>query len=149
MRHISTLETIVTTTDASLEDADYAALAEFRHTIRRFLAFSEAHAARVGLTPQQHQALLAIRAAHRDQATVGHVAEQLVLKPHSATGLIDRLAAQGLITRETAQNDRRRALLRLTGKAADILAELSTAHRDEIQRLRPALSAILDQFDQR
>ena len=137
----------MTAMDSSLDDADYTALAEFRHTIRRFLAFSEAHAARVGLTPQQHQALLAIRAAHPDQATVGHVAEQLVLKPHSATGLIDRLAMLGLITRETAPNDRRRALLRLTEKALAILEELSTAHREEIQRLRPTLSDILSQFD--
>lgn len=137
----------MTAMDSSLDDADYTALAEFRHTIRRFLAFSEAHAARVGLTPQQHQALLAIRAAHPDQATVGHVAEQLVLKPHSATGLIDRLAVLGLITRETAPNDRRRALLRLTEKALAILEELSAAHREEIQRLRPTLSDILSQFD--
>jgi len=146
MRYNTTLETAVTAMDTSLDDADYAALAEFRHTIRRFLAFSEAHAARVGLTPQQHQALLAIRATPPHQATVGHVAEQLVLKPHSATGLIDRLAALGLITRETAENDRRRALLRLTEKALGILEELSAAHRDEIQRLRPALSDILSQF---
>lgn len=137
----------MTAMDSSLDDADYTALAEFRHTIRRFLAFSEAHAARVGLTPQQHQALLAIRAADPDQATVGHVAEQLVLKPHSATGLIDRLAVLGLITRETAPNDRRRALLRLTEKALAILEELSAAHREEIQRLRPTLSDILSQFD--
>jgi DNA-binding MarR family transcriptional regulator len=147
MRYKSTLETAVTAMDTALDDADYAALAEFRHTIRRFLAFSEAHAARVGLTPQQHQALLAIRAAQPDQATVGHVADQLVLKPHSATGLVDRLAGLELITRETAENDRRRALLRLTDKALGILEELSATHRDEIQRLRPELSNILRQFD--
>lgn len=137
----------MTAMNTALDDADYVALAEFRHTIRRFLAFSEAHAARVGLTPQQHQALLAIRAAPLDQATVGHVADQLVLKPHSATGLVDRLAVLGLITRETAADDRRRALLRLTEKARAILAELSAAHREEIQRLRPALSDVLSQFD--
>jgi len=147
MRYKSTLETAVTAMDTALDDADYEALEEFRHTIRRFLAFSEAHAARVGLTPQQHQALLAIRAAQPDQATVGHVADQLGLKPHSATGLVDRLAGLELITRETAENDRRRALLRLTDKALGILEELSATHRDEIQRLRPELSNILRQFD--
>lgn len=133
--------------DQPLADADYAALANFRHAIRRFQAFSEACAAEVGLTPQQHQALLAIRAAEPDQATVGYVAERLILKPHSATGLVSRLETLGLIARRTAEGDRRRALLGLTERAYALLVELSGAHRDEIQRLRPLISAIFDQLD--
>ncbi|WP_421850220.1 MarR family winged helix-turn-helix transcriptional regulator [Novosphingobium sp.] len=128
---------------APLDDADYVALASFRHALRSFLAFSEARAQEVGLTPQQHQALLAIRAADPGRATVGYVAERLILKPHSATGLIDRLEALGLVTRETGAGDRRRALLRLTGKAYRLLEDLSAVHRDEIQRLRPVLVEIL------
>jgi hypothetical protein len=38
----------------------YAAIAAFRLELRRFLAFSEAAAGKVGLPAQQHQALLAI-----------------------------------------------------------------------------------------
>jgi DNA-binding MarR family transcriptional regulator len=130
-----------------LADADYVALATFRHEIRRFQAFSEERAAEVGLTPQQHQALLAIRAADPDQATVGYVAERLILKPHSATGLVDRLVALGLVTRETAQSDRRRALLRLTARSHELLVELSSVHREQIRRLRPLLAAIFEQLD--
>jgi DNA-binding MarR family transcriptional regulator len=126
---------------------DYAALADFRHAIRRFHAFSEARAAEAGLTPQQHQALLVIRAADPDQATISHVADRLILKPHSVTGLVDRLEAIGLVTRHAAEQDRRRALLRLTERAYAILAGLSGAHRDEIQRLRPLLSAIFERLD--
>ena len=117
---------------ALLAEEDYRALADFRHEIRRFQAFSEAHASKVGLTPQQHQALLAIRAADADQATVGYIAERLILKAHSATGLVDRLDALDLIIREVALDDRRRTLLRLTPKAYDILASLSAVHREEI-----------------
>jgi len=124
---------------ALLAEEDYRALADFRHEIRRFQAFSEAHASKVGLTPQQHQALLAIRAADADQATVGYIAERLILKAHSATGLVDRLDALDLIIREVALDDRRRTLLRLTPKAYDILASLSAVHREEIRRLRPLL----------
>lgn len=131
---------------APLEDADYVALANFRYALRRFQAFSEERAMEVGLTPQQHQALLAIRAADPAQATVGYVAERLILKPHSATGLIDRLEILGLVTRETGTSDRRRALLRLTDHAYELLEALSAVHRDEIQRLRPVLSAILGSF---
>lgn len=132
--------------DGPLVDADYAALARFRHAIRRFQAFSEAQAAEIGLTPQQHQALLAVRAAEPDAATIGHLAERLILKPHSATGLVDRLEALGLVTRRIAEDDRRRALLRLTPRAYDMLAALSAAHRDEIRRLRPLLAEIFDQL---
>ena len=80
---------------SELTDADYAALANFRYALRQFLAFSERRAAECGLTPQQHQALLAIRGATQSPVTVGYVAERLALKPHSATGLIDRLEAIG------------------------------------------------------
>ena len=126
-----------------LRDRDYAALAEFRYALRRFEAFSEGRAAEQGLTPQQHQALLAIRGAAAGQATVGYLAERLILKPHSATGLVDRLEAAGLVVRETVPDDRRRARLRLTERAHDVLTLLSAVHRDEIRRLRPALEDIL------
>lgn len=130
----------------SFSKSQYENLAAFRFALRKFLRFSEDAAGEAGLTPQQHQALLAIRAADPARATVGYVAERLILKPHSATGLIDRLETLGLVRRETGGEDRRRALLRLTEKAYGLLEQLSSAHRDEIQRLRPILSDILDSF---
>ena len=110
------------------------------------MAFSETKAGEVGLTPQQHQGLLAIRAAPAGMATVGYVAERLVLKPHSATGLVDRLEALDLVIRSTSAEDRRRALLTLTDKAEAVLARLTVAHRDEIKRLGPVLQQVLDRF---
>lgn len=127
-----------------LSDADYAALADFRYTLREFMAFSEGEAAAHGLTGRQHQALLAIRAAPPEEATVGHVAGRLLLKPHSATGLVNRLEALGLLHRRHSASDRRQALLALTDKAEAILADLSATHREEIKRLRPLLTALLD-----
>ena len=124
---------------ANSTDIDYAALAEFRFALRRFQVFSEAKAAEAGLTPQQHQALLAIRAAGPDDATIGYVAQRLIVKPHTASELIDRLEAIDLVRREPAPSDRRRALLRLTSQATSILSALSSAHREEIRRLQPLL----------
>ena len=124
---------------SDLTDIDYAALAEFRFALRRFQMFSETKAGEAGLTPQQHQALLAIRAADPDAATVGYVAQRLIVKPHTASELIDRLEAIGLVRREPAPSDRRRALLRLTSQATSILSALSSAHREEIRRLQPLL----------
>ncbi|HEX7853280.1 MAG TPA: helix-turn-helix domain-containing protein [Sphingobium sp.] len=129
-----------------LGDADYAALAAFRHAIRRFQAFSEEKALEVGLTPQQHQALLAIRGCDPGAATVGHVAERLILKPHSATGLVNRLEALELVVREAAVDDRRRALLRVTPKAYALLDTLSVVHREEIQRMQPVFGEIFAQL---
>lgn len=126
-----------------LSDADYVTLADFRYTLRQFMAFSEGEAAEQGLTAQQHQALLAIRAARPDKATIGYVAERLILKPHSATGLIDRLEALELLARRPSAADRRQALLELTAKAETILAELSATHREEMRRLRPLFEALL------
>lgn len=128
---------------ANLTDDDYAALAEFRFALRQFQVFSEERAAEAGLKPQQHQALLAIRAADPDEATVGYVAQRLIVKPHSASELIDRLEVQGLVRREPTQSDRRRALIRLTPQASRILSDLSSAHREEIRRLQPSLAAHL------
>jgi len=75
--------------------------------------------------------------------TVGTIAERLILKPHSATGLVDRLEALDLVTRHEASADRRRAVLRLTGKAETLLAKLSTTHREEIGRLKPLLADLM------
>ena len=131
----------------ALTDADYVTLADFRHTLRQFLAFSESRAAEFGLTPQQHQALLAIRGAAASRATVGFVAERLILKPHSATGLVDRLEALGLVSRHISSEDRRQAILTLTKKARSLLDGLSVTHREEIVRIRPLLADLLARLD--
>lgn len=126
-----------------LSQTDYETLAAFRFELRQFLQFSEQAAKAVGLTPQQHQALLAIRADPRSSMTVGEMAEQLFIKPHSASELVERLIALDLLTRETESGDRRRAWLSLTAAARARLHRLSTAHRAEVVRLRPTLNAIL------
>lgn len=136
----------MTSEAGALDDDDYAALAEFRFALRKFQAFSDDRATQEGLTPQQHQALLALRAAPATEATVGYIARRLLLKPHSATGLLDRLEKQGLVTRHIGDADRRRAQLRLTPQALDILAKLSNAHREEIGRLKPLLIEMLARF---
>lgn len=130
-----------------LTEAEYGALAEFRYTLRQFQAFSERAAGEVGLTPQQHQALLAIRGAPQGTVTIGYVAARLALKPHSATGLVDRLEGMELITRHASPHDRRQALLRLTTKARRVLRKLSKTNREEILRIRPLLRDLLEQLN--
>src|SRR6266566_9056175 len=86
---------------ARISKAQYEMLAAFRYQLRQFLHFSEQAAQKAGLTPRQHQALLAIKGfPGRDSVTIGELAEQLQIAHHSAVGLVDRLEAQNLIVRE-------------------------------------------------
>jgi DNA-binding MarR family transcriptional regulator len=117
-----------------LGQEDYQALGAFRDALRRFLRFSEAGAQSIGLTPQQHQALLAIRAWHgTEPMSVGQLAEKLLIKNHSAVGLVARLQERGLVTRETSPDDRRRVLLRLTPSAEDQLENISRNNLRELK----------------
>ncbi|HEY5347214.1 MAG TPA: helix-turn-helix domain-containing protein, partial [Rhizomicrobium sp.] len=73
----------------NLRPEDYRLLAEFRHLMRQFLAFSESAATKAGLAPQRHQALLAIK-GFGGALTIGELAERLSIRPNSAVGLVDR-----------------------------------------------------------
>ena len=124
--------------------AEYEVLAEFRYTLRQFMSFSENAAEEIGLTPQQHQALLAIKGfPGREQITVGELSERLQIKHHSAVGLIDRLEAENLIDRSAGLTDRRKVFISLTGRGLSILEKLSTIHREELRRLGPQLRLLL------
>lgn len=132
-----------TSTDV-LTKADYEALAELRHALRRFSAFSEGAAKEAGLPPQQHQALLAMKGAPEDQAvTIGALAERLLIAPQTATELADRLAEAGLVEREADPTDRRRQVLKLTEKSETVLAHLSKVHLREIRDMAPRLIGVL------
>ncbi len=131
-----------------LTQADYTSLADFRYLLRHFLAFSEVAAQKAGLTPQQHQALLAVKGfPGRERATIGELAERLNLRHHSVVGLIDRLVSKGLLRRHVDTADRRRVKIELTAKSQGLLASLTLAHRDELRRLAPLLHALLAQVE--
>lgn len=127
-----------------LKPSDYRLLAEFRYYLRTFAAFSEEAAREAGLSPQQHQALLAIKGfAGKDAPTVGDLARSLSIRHHSAVGLVDRLVEARLLVRYFDANDRRRVALVLTRRAEEILARLSAVHRGELRRIGPMLRSIL------
>ncbi len=124
--------------------AEYEMLAAFRYALRQFLRFSENVVGKVGLTPQQHQALLAVKGyPGRDSATVGELAERLQIKHNSAVGLVDRLVTQRLLARHPATADRRQVYVSLTAHGARVLERLTAVHQDEISRVGPGLGALL------
>ncbi len=132
---------------AKISKADYETLAAFRYALRQFLHFSEEAAEAVGLTPQQHQALLAIRGfPGREQVTIGELAERLQIRHHSAVGLVDRLVTQKLVARAAAENDRRQVHVTLTSRGLSTLEQLSAVHRAELRRIGPQISQLLTQL---
>ena len=129
----------------SITKAHYEALAGFRYALRQFLRFSEDAALAAGITPQQHQAMLAIKGfPGRDDVTIGELAERLQIKHHSAVGLADRLVAEKYIRRMTDKNDRRHVRLTLTARGETVLQQLSAAHQEQLRRMGPQLDQLLD-----
>jgi DNA-binding MarR family transcriptional regulator len=127
-----------------LKQSDYAALAEFRHQIRRFLHFSEQAARRAGVEPQQHQLMLALRAAGgRNGSRIADLAERLQIQHHSAVELVSRLEEKSLIERNRGAEDRREVYVSLTPRGAQVLRDLTLHHREELRSAAPALIAAL------
>jgi DNA-binding MarR family transcriptional regulator len=125
-----------------LSDDAYARLLSLRTSLRVFLRWSEQQARAAGLTPAQHQLLLAIR-GHSDPRgpTVGEVADYLLLRHHSAVGLVDRADAVGLLERVRDEDDHRVVRLRLTEEGMRRLEALSALHIQEIERLASTIRA--------
>ena len=118
-------------------DAEYRALAQFRRALRSFLYFSEEAARAAGLTPSQHQLLLAVRGSDSDEApTIGDVADWMKLRHHSAVELVNRAESSGLVRRVPDATDHRRQRLVVTKLGESKLSSLSTLHREELRRFR-------------
>jgi DNA-binding MarR family transcriptional regulator len=122
----------------------YESLAALRHALRRFLNFSQGAARQSGLTPQQHQALLAIKGfPGRDFVSITELAERLQLRHHSTVGLVDRLTRARLLRRTPSVSDRRRVELRLTTQGEKVIEKLSATHLQELRQFGPELHRLI------
>jgi DNA-binding MarR family transcriptional regulator len=112
-------------------------LLRFRTDLRRFLRWSEERAKEAGLTPMQHQLLLAIRGISDPRGpTIQDAARALLLQHNSAVELAERTERAGLIRRVPDRQDRRVVRLRLTPLGSRRLGELAGSHLEELGRLR-------------
>lgn len=131
-----------------LRKAQYETLAAFRYALRKFIHFSETAAETTGITPQQHQALLAIKGfPERERVTVGELAERLQLRHHSTVGLIDRLVVEKLAARASSKEDRRQVFIQLTNRGEKTLEKLSTVHHEQLKQIGPELSQLLERLN--
>ncbi|MGH9297748.1 MAG: MarR family winged helix-turn-helix transcriptional regulator [Acidimicrobiales bacterium] len=128
-----------------LDDAHYQKLLVARTALRRFLRWSEERAQGAGMTPAQHQLLVAIR-GHGGQMspTIGDVADSLLLRHHSAVGLVQRAEAAGLVRRMVDKEDRRLVRLDLTPKGRKALGSIATQSVEELRRLHAALNPMVE-----
>jgi DNA-binding MarR family transcriptional regulator len=134
-----------TVAERPFSDDDYRTLAAFRAGLRRFLHFSEEAARTAGLSPQQHQLLIAIRGhGGSEPPTVGELATALRIRHHSAVGLIDRMTRAGYVRREGSTADNRRVHVAITPAGDALLRSLTAAHRQEHRQLATLLRQLTE-----
>jgi DNA-binding MarR family transcriptional regulator len=129
---------------ADLTAGDYQHLLAFRTSLRRFLHWSRTQAASVGLTPAQHQLLVAVK-GHPGPLppTISDLAGYLLLRHHSVVELVDRAENSGLVVRRGDDEDGRLTRVELTADGNARLSRLTPAHLDELRNLAPVLDRLV------
>jgi DNA-binding MarR family transcriptional regulator len=78
---------------------------------------------------------------------LGELSKRTMVTNGNVTGLVERLEADGLVVRETPDDDRRVTVAKLTAKGDDLFATMAAAHeswlRDMMADLDPADVAAL------
>jgi len=123
---------------------EYENLLAFRTSLRQFLHWSHSQAQAVGLTPAQHQLMVAVKGhpEGKDPA-ISDLAGYLLLRHHSAVELVGRAAAAGLLERYPDAEDRRITRVRLTADGEARLSRLTPAHLGELRTLAPVLDQLV------
>lgn len=125
--------------------SDFAALLSFRTSLRRFERWSESQARKVGLTPAQHQLLLAVVGHDDDRGpTISDLADYLLLKHHSTVELVNRCEKAGYVARVKDASDGRVVRVQLTDDGDKRIHSLSELHLDELRRFAPVLDHLVD-----
>jgi DNA-binding MarR family transcriptional regulator len=128
--------------DRALSEIEYEALANLRYRIRKFRQFSGKAAEKLGLTRQQHQALLAIKGLGiGGRMTLSDLSDKLFLTPDEAAELAASLQEAGHVSIDVRQ--KRRPAVLLTAQAEELLHRLTPAHLYEIREMAPELMQAL------
>jgi DNA-binding MarR family transcriptional regulator len=132
-----------------LTQSDFKHLLKLRTGLRRFLRWSEEQARAAGLTAAKHQSLLAIK-GHPDPRgpTISELADHLVLRHHSAVGLVDRAVRDGLVKRNSDPTSKSVVRVTLTPAGAARLDALAEAHLQELSHLAPIMRTLWRQLEQ-
>ena len=128
-----------------LTDEQFARILAFRVALRRFGRFSEEQAAKLEMTAAQYQLLLAIRGHGSPLGpTIADIARALLIRHHSAVGLVDRTQDLGLIERRKDEQDHRLVRLALTPQGEERVNALAVTHLKELLKLAEVLGELLE-----
>ena len=117
-------------------------IAEFRASLRTFLAHSERASRAWGLTPRRYLLLLSIKGAPdgSERMNVTDVADRLKLSQNTVSELCQRAEDAGLVEREHSPGDARVVCLKLTNEGeyrlAGALAESERYRRELMSGFR-------------
>lgn len=126
-----------------LSQGDFENLLAFRTSLRRFLHWSQSQARAVGLTPAQHQLLVAVKGHPGQDPTISELTRYLLLRHHSVVELVDRAEAAGLVKRRGDSDDGRLTRIRLTRDGEGRLSRLTPTHLNELRNLAPILNQLV------
>ncbi len=129
-----------------IDQRQIRALAGFRNALRRFLVFSEEATRKEGVTAQQYQAILAIKARPHGIVSIGELAQELLLKPNAAVQLVDRLAKMGLVKRQRSEASDRVVLVQLTDAGEGVLLRLAALHLAQLSKRKKQWADIVRQL---
>ncbi|HEX5535442.1 MAG TPA: MarR family transcriptional regulator [Actinomycetales bacterium] len=138
---------------STLSDEQYRVLLVFRCALREYLRWSAKEAAVYGLTPQQHQLLLVVRAHPGPRPpSISEIADYLLIRHHSAVELVTRAEGAGLLRRRADESDQRVVRVELTELGKERIEELSRSHLAELERVAADLAiseGVLEQLASR
>ena len=77
-----------------------------------------------------------------DGLLLGELSRRMMVSNGNVTGLVERLAGDGLIERNVSEADRRAVRVRLTRKGREAFAEMAAAHAEWIGELFADLSEV-------
>lgn len=127
---------------------EYEKLLAFRVSLRRFGRWSEDQASAVGLTPAQHQLLVAVKGHAGDTApSIAELSDYLLLRHNSTVELVNRAETAGFVRRSPDPDDARVVRVDLTRKGDRLVTGLTEAHLAELGNLAAALNELLGESD--
>ena len=117
--------------------------------MRKFLRFSKEFLASRDLSPEQYEALLALRSASEAGLLVGQLSERLQVRHHSTVALTNKMVARGLVTKERSSTDRRRVAIRLTQAGREALEAMAVVHREALRLYTPEIMTALRHLEKK
>jgi DNA-binding MarR family transcriptional regulator len=87
-----------------------------------------------GLTFSEYDVLLRLARAPDRSLRMSDLSERVLLSPSGLTRLVDRLVDDGLVTRDTSQEDARVTLARLTDRGRERLRRAARTHLQGIRQ---------------